>query len=127
MLLDGIFQTLRVDRLEQVIDRILLVGTQRKVLVGRRKHDQGHVVFAHILEHFEGIHVRHLDIEENNIRVKLADSFQSLGTRARLTHDLELRSVGFQQRLDAHAGQRFIIYDKDFARHYFPSAESVAG
>ena len=61
-------EPLVVERLQQVVQRMRLEGTQRKLVVGRDEDDDRHTTDADRLKHVETIDLRHLDVEEEQIR-----------------------------------------------------------
>ena len=61
------------------------------------------------MQHFERIHVGHLDIEKHDIGKHLVNHLDSLRTGAGLAQDLYLGRERFQQLHHTLACKRFII------------------
>ena len=58
------------ERLQQVVDRVDLERPQGELVV-RRDEDDRHAA-AEQLEHLEAVELRHLDVEEQQVRLQLA-------------------------------------------------------
>ena len=106
--------------LVEIINGIFFVGTQRKIVVSRRKHDKRNVIFVQRLQHLKRVHVRHLDIEKNDIRIKLMYLLNCLRTRTGFTQNFQFARIRFEQRAHAHTSKRFIIGYQDSKQFFSP-------
>src|ERR1700719_5373170 len=74
-------EALRPKRLEQIIDGMHLERTQCVIVVGCREHDACGIA-ADEIQHFESVQLRHLDIQEQQIRFQFVGGlhrFQAVG------------------------------------------------
>ena len=71
-----LIETLVVDGLHDVVERMDSKSLQGKGVMGGKKDDERHVARFDLREHFEAIHARHLHIEKNKVGAKLPDLFQ---------------------------------------------------
>ena len=65
---------------------------------------------ADLVEAGEPVHVRHADVEEDELGVRLPDERQHLGARLRLADDLE-SAVGFERPLDPVEDEAMVVGD----------------
>ena len=76
-LLPGALQRLAepfaVERLQQVVERADLERPQRVLIVGGDEDDERHALGPDRLDDFEPVHLRHLDVEEHQIRRVIHD------------------------------------------------------
>ena len=61
-------KSLRIDRLQQVIERAHLEGPQRVLIVRGDEDDHRHLLRPDRLQHLEPVGARHLDVQEDEIR-----------------------------------------------------------
>ncbi len=74
--IDRFGQPLRAERLQQIVDRVDFECLQR-VLIVRGDEDHGDVA-ADEIEHLEAVELRHLDVEEQQIRLQFGDDLDRL-------------------------------------------------
>ena len=106
-------QTLRAERLQQVVDRVHLECAQR-VLVVRGDEDHRHVA-ADQLQHLEPIQLRHLHVEEQQVGRELRHRLHRLEAVGALRHDLDVR-FGGEELAEHRAGQRLVVHDGNAQR-----------
>jgi hypothetical protein len=88
----GDFESLRAERLEQVIHGVDVEGAQSVLIVGRHKYDRHFC--ADQLENLKAVQLGHLNIEKDQIGFQLArclDRFKAVGA---LGDDLDLGMSG---------------------------------
>lgn len=83
-------------------DRFLLPGEHQKLRVA--------VQLSHALDHIETVQSRQIEIEDDQLRLTLADDGQCRGAIARLANDFELAS-GLQGRSDGQPNGRMVVHD----------------
>ena len=106
-----------VDRLQHVVDGARLEGLHGEAVVRGDEHDHRQFVRLQLREHVEAGKPGHLDVEEHQVRLLLADGGQCLAAVAALADDLDV--VGdAQPQLQAAPRQRLIIDQQraEFAR-----------
>ena len=98
------------DRLEQVVHGSDLEGVEGMLGIRGHEHD-GRQGTPEPSDHLESVHDRHLDVQEHQIRLQMADLPQRRLPAVRFAHDLDVFHGGqpFQQH---SAGQRLIVHDQ---------------
>ena len=104
----GLGQTVLSHRLQQVIERVHLEGLHRVPVVSGDKDGERHVLSLQGRDHAEAIHLRHLNIEKDEVRLFLLDQRDGRLAVAALGHDLQVGFI-FQHSAQALARQRFIV------------------
>src|SRR5262249_1478597 len=104
-------QTLRLDRLEQGVERADLESAHGMGIVCCREDDARHVIEA--IEQVENRATRHLDVQENQLRRKGFDAPPRFIDIARLSHYLDPREL-CEQPSQLASRQRFVIDDERF-------------
>ncbi len=66
--------------------------------MGGDKHDSGHLLRAHVLQHRKPIHLRHLHIQKNQVGPNAPDCFHSLASVSRLVNRGD---IGIARQQDA--------------------------
>src|SRR5690606_36826874 len=109
-------EALRLEGLQQVVQRVRLEGLQGELVVGGDEDGHRHPLDAYPFEHAEAVEPRHLDIEEDQVRLHFADRFDRLDPVLALPRELHVVLPG-EQVADARACQRFIVDDEGLRRH----------
>ncbi len=107
-------EPLVVERLDQVVDGGEVEGSDG-VIVGGGEDDRRHVVRADVADHLESGFSGHLDIEEDEIRLQLANRRNRRQSIVGSAHDLDVVFVR-EQILEPLAGQALVVSDKDAQR-----------
>ena len=79
-------EALAVERLEQVVERADLERLERVLIVRGDEDDERHPLAADRLDDLEAVHLRHLDVEEHEVRrviVDRGDGFLAVAALAR--------------------------------------------
>ena len=71
--LQRLAEPLAVERLQQVVERAHLERPQRVLIVRGDEDHERHALAADRLDHLEPVHLRHLDVEEHQIRRVIHD------------------------------------------------------
>ena len=87
--LQRVGEALAVERLQQVVERPHLERLQRVLIVGGDEDDERHLVGADRLDHLEAVHLRHLHVEEHEVRRVVVNSGDGLFAVARLRDQFE--------------------------------------
>ena len=109
--LQRVGEPLAVERFEQVVERADLECAQRVLIVGGDEDDQRHALAADRFDHFEAVHLRHLNIEEDEIRLVIDDGGHGFFSVAALRDDLDIAFTG-QQRGKSLPREWFIVHDQ---------------
>src|SRR5260370_646696 len=99
------------ERLEQVVDRVHLEGTQCECVIRGDENDRGRGGGIELFQHCKAIHFRHLDVEEYERRPESADHLQRFIAVASLADDSYLSKSG-EQSPDAFARQGLVVGDQ---------------
>src|ERR1041384_744771 len=94
-----------------------------RVLIKRRhKDDRLNMLRTNMLEHVEAIHLRHLDVEKDEIRRQRVDGFHCLATIPALVQDLDLR-IFLEQHTEIAPRQRLVVDNQcsDLLSHFLLS------
>src|SRR5262245_16604388 len=106
-------QTLGTDRFQEVVDRMHLECTQRVLIVGGRKYDRD--LASNQIEDFEPVELRHLHVEEQQIRRQLRYGLHSFEAIGALRDDVHVWLGGEELAQDCPC-QWFIVDDGDSQR-----------
>jgi hypothetical protein len=82
------------------------------LIVGRYEDDRRHAVGANRFDDLEPVHLRHLDVQEDEIGGQIVDGGERLLAVAGLRDDLHVR-LRRQQAGDPLSGQRLVVRDYD--------------
>ncbi len=104
-------QPARIQRLEQVIQRMLLEGAQRVLIERGDKYDMGQRLRIQHAHQLQTADARHLDIQKQHIGFQPMDGGQRLQGMGALAQHLDATG-GLQQQTQLLAGQGFIIDDE---------------
>jgi hypothetical protein len=107
-------QPIRLEWLEQIVERCVVEGLHRVAVEGRHKHDTGIAFDA--LRHFQAAHAWHLNIEKGQIRLEFFDGGRSLIPIARDVHDLQFGPQQCQLLLEIQRKVRLVVGNQG-ARH----------
>ena len=83
----GSGEPLGIERLQQVVDRVHLEGTQRVLVVGGREHDCD--VTPYQFDDLEAVQLGHLHVEEQHVRPEVGDRLHGLEPVRTLGNDLD--------------------------------------
>src|SRR5690606_25337472 len=98
--LDRFAETVRIERLEHVVDGVRIERTERELVIRGREDGDRHVRGAERLEDTETVQPRHLNIEEEQVGTYGLDQRHSLLAAPRLADDVD---VGLRLEMKAHA------------------------
>ncbi len=120
----------RVDRLQQVVDRVDLERLDRVLIVGRDENDMGRRAgVEHPARHLESGQPGHLDVQKHQIRLQPVDRFQRFDPVARLADDFDAADLAEQiaqlipRQLLVVDDDRLQIHDPALRRHPFRHGE----
>ena len=86
-----------------------LEGTQCVLIVGSGEDDRH--LSAYELQHFEAVQLRHLDVQEEQIRLQFGDRLHGFKSISTLGDDLYFRVLG--QKLTYHLTREIFVVDDD--------------
>ena len=104
-------EALAVERLEQVVERADLERAQRVLIVGGHEDHERHALAADGFDHLEAVHLRHLHVEEHEIRLVIDDRRDGFFAVAALADDLDVR-LARQQPGQPLPRERLIVHDQ---------------
>src|SRR5262245_10252730 len=107
----SLVEPLRLDRLQQIVDRVHIERLHRVFIVRRHENDCGQPLRGDGLQHFEAIEVRHLNVEEYEIGPFVDDRIDRFAPSAALPDDRDT-ITRFEERADTLAGERFVVDDE---------------
>src|SRR5579885_1277031 len=107
-------QSVAAERLEQIVDCLELERRHGKPIIRRREHDRG--IMLNALEYLEPAQLRHLDIQEHQVRLQRIDELDRRASIARFARDVDPIDLA-QQISQLRAGDRFIFDDDGARRH----------
>ena len=118
--LDRLGETLLLDGLQDVIDRVHLEGLDRVLVVRGDENDRRRPLHAgEARDDLEAVEPRHLDIEEHDVGPQLPDRFHGLVPLARFAGDLDAGDRA-ENALQVLARGRLVVDDKN-AQAFFIS------
>src|SRR4030095_11313769 len=79
------------ERLQQIVDCVDVEGADRVLVVGRNEDDVR--LASDQIEPFESVQARHLDIQQQKIRLQVGDRFDSLETIPALGNDFKIEGI----------------------------------
>jgi hypothetical protein len=109
-------EALVVEGLQQVVQRLRLEGAQGELVVGGDEDHYGHTAGADRPEHVEAVDLRHLDVQEEQVRRRLLDHPDRFPAVRALGDDLHVPGLR-EQAADAPARQRLVVHDHGADRH----------
>jgi hypothetical protein len=112
---NGVKEAPVAEGFEQVVQGVDLEGTQRELVVGGDEDHVWHAVRPDRTEHFEPIHHRHLDVQEQEIGLDLLDP-----------DDLNF-GIPLTELPESRACQRLVVYDEDSGRILHRGSRSARG
>ena len=100
-------------RLQQVVERIHVERLHGVIIVGSSENEkrQAHLLLEQPFDDAETIQARHLDVQENQLRVELADEAHCLEAVLGPAHDLNVWKA-LQQKRKLVTGWLFVIHDE---------------
>jgi len=104
----GFVKSLAAERLQEVVNGVDFECLHGVLLVGRDE-DNGHVRFNEF-EHLEPVEFRHLNIEEEEVRLQVGRCLDRLVAVGTLSHDLNVRTV-VQILANNAPGELFVVYN----------------
>ena len=104
-------EALAVERLEQVVERLHLERAQRVLVVGGDEHDGRHPIRADGLDHLEAVELRHLDVEEHEIRGLGQDGLDGFDAVPGFADDLDVL-FSAEERAHPLARERLVVDDQ---------------
>jgi hypothetical protein len=116
-------QALGAERFQQVVDRMDLERFDRVLVIGGDEDDRD--LAPEQLQHVKAVQLRHLNVEEDQIRLLLRDRFHRLETVAALCDDVDVR-VRCEQLAQQHPRQRFIVNNDHPQWHFRARRHTVA-
>ncbi len=116
----------RVEGLQQVIHRVDVEGAQRVLVVGRGEDHRARSLRAELRQRGEAIHLRHLHIEEKEIRREAAHRFHRRAAIGAAGHHLHVRRIR-QQRVQPAARQLLVGGDDGADQHGREAASAGSG
>ena len=102
--------------LEEIVDALASKASSGVLVVRGDENGDGHLVGADGFDDTKAIHLRHLDVEEDEVGVGAADGFNGGFAIAALTDDIDVRLV-LEQTQERLAGKGLIIDDEGTKRH----------
>ena len=113
--IDRLTQSIGIDRLEDVIERVHLERSDGVPIVGRDENHQRHRIDADLLYDFERARPTELDVEEHDVGLSIANGRHGLPAATALSdacHARELRELPAKPT----AGDRLVIDNEDLHR-----------
>jgi hypothetical protein len=107
---ERLLETLLIERLEQVVERVHLKGAHRVMIIGRHEDDVRHPFGNERADHGEAVQLRHLHIEKDQIAGSVAERGDRLDAVLTLADDLKL-GMGLQHLAHHPARERFVVND----------------
>jgi hypothetical protein len=123
---NGVKEAPVAEGFEQVVQGVDLEGTQRELVVGGDEDHVWHAVRPDRTEHFEPIHHRHLDVQEQEIGLDLLDRGHRRTAIGALTDDLNF-GIPLTELPESRACQRLVVYDEDSGRILHRGSRSARG
>src|SRR5262249_36595224 len=109
--LQSVRESFVIKRLQQVIERVYVKRLQRILIERGDENDRLDLFWSNALEHVEPIHLRHLDVEKDQIRRERVDGFDRFASIATLVENLDLR-IFFEQQAQIASRQRLVVDDQ---------------
>ena len=91
--IDGLREALTTDGLEDVVERVNLERRERVLVVRRHEHDCGHLRRSDLANHLEPVELRHLDVEEHEVRRQATNLIDGRTTVATLADDVDVAAL----------------------------------
>ena len=109
--LQGLGEALAVERLEDVVEGADLEGLQGVLVVRGDEDHQRHALRPDRVDHVEAAHLRHLHVQEHQVRRVVLDRHHGFFAVAALRRHLDVR-LERQQCRQPLARQRFVVDDQ---------------
>ena len=91
---EGTLETFGAEGLEQVVHGVGVEGAHRVLVVGGDEDDYRGLRGLDQFEHFEAIELRHLNVEEEQVRGGFGDGLDGFESVGAFGHDLEFQECG---------------------------------
>ena len=114
--LDGAVEAVAVEGLEQVVHGVDFEGAQRVLVVGGDEHHRREIADPQLLDHAEAVQLRHLHVQEHQVRLQLAHRLHALSPVGALADQLDSR-LRFHQLAEAQPRQRLVVNDQRADAH----------
>ena len=118
---DGIAQSLIVDRLQQVVEGIGLEGPQCKLVVSGDEDDFRHIATGQSSQHIEAVHARHLDIQEHEVGRVFTNGRQRLTSITGIPANLD--AIDICEAQFESPSRQFLVVDDQRPKHPVPRME----
>src|SRR6185369_786101 len=111
-------ETLVVEGLQQVVEGVNVESLQSILIERRDKDDCLNLLRSHVCKHVEPIHLRHLNVEKDQVRRKVLNRFNCLTAITTLFEYFDLR-ISLEQHTKIAPRERFVIDNQcsDLRRH----------
>ena len=106
--LQGLFETLPAERLQQVVHGVGVEGAHGVLVVGGDENH--HWAGVDQLQHFEAVQFGHLDVQEEQIGASLGDGFDGFEAVGTFRYHLDI-VVHFQHFPQETAGEFLVVHD----------------
>src|SRR5262245_15386586 len=103
-------------RLEQKVEGVHLESAQCVAIERRHENDGRQAIAADRLEHVETVHLRHLDVEQHNVRRQRTDGRRGGAAVPRLADDVHVGNLS-EEPAQPPACHGFIVYNQHPKRH----------
>ncbi|HVE80023.1 MAG TPA: hypothetical protein VNA89_14250 [Gemmatimonadaceae bacterium] len=108
-----------VEGLQEIVERVDGEGVERVTVVRGHEHHRRHSLGADGAHDGEAIELRHLHVEEDEVRGEAGDLCHRVGAVGTLADDLDVRLVR-EQRAEPAAGESFVVHDERAHRGHDP-------
>src|SRR5437899_888989 len=98
-------------RLEQVVYGLHLEGLQGELLVGGDENNERQPWATDLVDHVETVQFRHLNVQENQIRLEAIDGFNGFAPTGGGANDFDIGLV-LKQALEHGAAERLVVGDQ---------------
>ncbi len=98
---DGLRDTLAIERLQQIVDGIHFERLDGVLIVGGSEDDlrQRHLAVQQLLDDAEAVETRHLHVKEDEIGRELLDQVDGLDSVLALSHDVDIETRAADRRV----------------------------
>ena len=118
---DGARQPIGSEGLEEVVDGVGVEGADRVVIVGGDEDGDGHLFDSNGFEDLETVHLRHLNIEEDEVGIELLNGVHGGFAVAALADDADV-AIALEQAQQSRTREGFVIHDQRAQGHKDVSA-----
>ena len=109
--LERVGEALAIEGLEDVVEGAHLEGLEGVLIVGGHEDDERHALAPDRFDDLEAVHVRHLDIEEDELRRVIQDRRHGFLAVTTLAHHLDV-GLARQQGRQPLARERLVVHDQ---------------